>query len=88
MPPLTQQISSSVCHNGLKYSTLTSGLDGPESHQDLKNVVGKDIKDNYVMIYIKGAPDMPRCAVSSLAVRVLKVYDVPFGARNILENPS
>ncbi|KAI9077087.1 hypothetical protein K1719_040909 [Acacia pycnantha] len=31
---------------------------------------------------------MPRCGFSSLDVRVLKLYDVPFGARNILENPE
>ncbi|XP_028756911.1 monothiol glutaredoxin-S15, mitochondrial-like isoform X1 [Neltuma alba] len=79
-------ISSSVCHNGLRYST--SVPDGPASHEDLKSVVEKDIKDNSVMIYMKGLPDMPRCGFSSLAVRVLKVYDVPFSARNILENPE
>lgn len=36
----------------------------------------QDIKDNSVMIYMKGVPDMPRCGFSSLAVRVLKVYGI------------
>ncbi|KAF7823348.1 monothiol glutaredoxin-S15, mitochondrial [Senna tora] len=82
-------IFASVCHNGIEYSTLPNR---PESHEEfeatVKNVVEKDIKDNSVMIYMKGVPDIPRCGFSSLAVRVLKLYDVPFGARNILENPE
>ncbi|XAR48813.1 hypothetical protein NMG60_11031768 [Bertholletia excelsa] len=40
------------------------------------------------MIYMKGVPDLPRCGFSALAVRVLKEYDVPLSARNILEDPE
>jgi len=34
----------------------------------------QDVKDNPVMLYMKGVPDMPQCGFSSLAVRVLKHY--------------
>ncbi|KAF6171940.1 hypothetical protein GIB67_011837 [Kingdonia uniflora] len=34
----------------------------------------QDVKENAVMIYMKGVPDMPQCGFSSLAVRVLKEY--------------
>ncbi|CAL5347737.1 unnamed protein product [Camellia sinensis] len=47
-----------------------------------------DVKDNPVMLYINGVLDLPRCGFSSLAVRVLKEYNVPLSARNILENPE
>ena len=36
--------------------------------------VFQDVKENPVMIYMKGVPEMPRCGFSSLAVRVLKEY--------------
>uniref|UniRef100_M1CRX9 Monothiol glutaredoxin-4 n=1 Tax=Solanum tuberosum TaxID=4113 RepID=M1CRX9_SOLTU len=47
-----------------------------------------DVKENPVMIYMKGVPDLPRCGFSSLAVRVLKEYNAPISARNILEDPE
>lgn len=34
----------------------------------------QDVKDNPVMLYMKGVPDLPQCGFSSLAVRVLKHY--------------
>nr|AFK34820.1 unknown [Medicago truncatula] len=40
------------------------------------------------MIYMKGVPDFPQCGFSSLAVKVLKQYDVPLSARNILQDPE
>lgn len=54
----------------------------------LENIVEQDVKENPVMIYMKGVPDLPRCGFSSLAVRVLKEYNVPISARNILEDPE
>uniref|UniRef100_A0A7N0SX50 Glutaredoxin domain-containing protein n=2 Tax=Kalanchoe fedtschenkoi TaxID=63787 RepID=A0A7N0SX50_KALFE len=57
-----------------------------DSFHSLKDVVELDVKDNPVMIYMKGVPDQPRCGFSSLAVRVLKEYNVPISARNILED--
>ncbi|KAI8004515.1 hypothetical protein LOK49_LG08G01077 [Camellia lanceoleosa] len=52
----------------------------------LKDIVEQDVKDNLVMLYMKGVPDLPQCGFSSPAVRVLKEYDVPLSARNILED--
>ncbi|CAN1343843.1 Monothiol glutaredoxin-S15, mitochondrial [Linum perenne] len=39
-----------------------------------KVLVCKDVRDNPVMIYMKGVPEFPQCGFSSLAVRVLKLY--------------
>ncbi|XP_021829046.1 monothiol glutaredoxin-S15, mitochondrial-like isoform X2 [Prunus avium] len=54
----------------------------------LKELVEQDVKDNPVMLYMKGVPEVPQCGFSSLAVRVLKQYAVPLSARNILEDPE
>ncbi|XP_047314695.1 monothiol glutaredoxin-S15, mitochondrial [Impatiens glandulifera] len=88
-----------INHNGSRYfSTLPND---PDTHEDfrpanktkdsgfsLKDIVEQDIKENPVMIYMKGVPELPRCGFSSLAVRVLKEYNVPLSARNILEDPE
>ncbi|KAK3026091.1 hypothetical protein RJ639_040763 [Escallonia herrerae] len=73
----------------------------PDTHEDfqptnklessglsLKDIVEQDVKDNSVMIYMKGEPALPRCGFSSLAVKVLREYKVPLAARNILEDPE
>ncbi|CAN0862818.1 Monothiol glutaredoxin-S15, mitochondrial [Linum grandiflorum] len=83
----------------MKYSTTVPS--DPDTHDDfrpsnkleksdlaLKDIVEQDVRDNPVMIYMKGVPEFPQCGFSSLAVRVLKLYNVPISARNILENPE
>ncbi|KAB2008171.1 hypothetical protein ES319_D10G080600v1 [Gossypium barbadense] len=93
----SRNVIGSFYPSGLKYSTSVPG--DPGTHEDfrptnkiqssdvsLKDVVEQDVKENPVMIYMKGVPDFPQCGFSSLAVRVLKHYNVPLSARNILED--
>ncbi|OMP00147.1 Glutaredoxin [Corchorus olitorius] len=95
----SRNVLGSVYQNGLKYSTTVPS--DPDTHEDfkptnkvqgsaasLKDVVEQDVKENPVMIYMKGVPDFPQCGFSSLAVRVLKHYNAPISARNILEDPE
>ncbi|MBA0663833.1 hypothetical protein Goklo_003917 [Gossypium klotzschianum] len=98
-PLSSRNVIGSFYPSGLKYSTSVPG--DPDTHEDfrptnkiqssdvsLKDVVEQDVKENPVMIYMKGVPDFPQCGFSSLAVRVLKHYNVPLSARNILEDPE
>jgi len=52
----------------------------------LKQRIENDIKNNKVMLYMKGTPDEPQCGFSAQVVSVLKSYDVPFETFNILED--
>ncbi|XP_028125533.1 monothiol glutaredoxin-S15, mitochondrial-like isoform X3 [Camellia sinensis] len=91
--------AGSFNHHGIQYSTTVPN--DPDIHKDfrptnklessglsLKDIVEQDAKDNPVMLYMKGVPDLPRCGFSSLSVRVLKEYNVHLSARNILEGPE
>ncbi|KAH9666535.1 Monothiol glutaredoxin-S15 [Citrus sinensis] len=93
------EVSGSLYRNGMKYSTDVPN--DPDTHEDfrptskvdasglsLKEVVEQDVKENPVMLYMKGVPEFPQCGFSSLAVRVLGAYNVPISARNILEDPE
>ncbi|KAJ6801418.1 monothiol glutaredoxin-S15, mitochondrial isoform X2 [Iris pallida] len=86
-------------HQGLKFSTRITG--DSDTHEDFRptsnlqdsgitvqDVVMQDVKENQVMLYIKGTTDAPRCGFSALAVKVLQQYKVPISARNILEDPQ
>ncbi|KAI4381954.1 hypothetical protein MLD38_007969 [Melastoma candidum] len=90
-------VSASFSHAGIR--RFASVPDDPDTHEDfkptdkvqssgisVKDVVEQDVKENPVMIYMKGVPEFPQCGFSSLAVRVLKQYNVPLSARNILED--
>ncbi|RZC80828.1 hypothetical protein C5167_043400 [Papaver somniferum] len=77
---LRTMVSGSFCGEGVPTNKAAN------SDISLKDIVQQDIKENPVMIYMKGVPDQPRCGFSSLAVRVLNEYNVPLSARNILEN--
>ncbi|XP_024972214.1 monothiol glutaredoxin-S15, mitochondrial-like [Cynara cardunculus var. scolymus] len=91
--------SGPFLRHGMQFST--SVPNDPDTHDDfkptnkiensgitLKDIVEQDVKDNHVMIYMKGDPEQPRCGFSSLAVRVLSEYRVPIHSRNILEDPE
>eukprot|EP00252_Welwitschia_mirabilis_P018221 TRINITY_DN404_c0_g1_i3.p1 TRINITY_DN404_c0_g1~~TRINITY_DN404_c0_g1_i3.p1 ORF type:complete len:191 (+),score=45.14 TRINITY_DN404_c0_g1_i3:153-725(+) len=53
----------------------------PNEVPSAREVVEKDVKENSVMIYMKGVPDAPRCGFSALAVSVLKQH----GSTSIME---
>ena len=48
----------------------------------------KDIKNNPVILYMKGTKDMPMCGFSSSVVQILNHYDVEFKDVNVLEDPE
>ncbi|XP_024980478.1 monothiol glutaredoxin-S15, mitochondrial-like [Cynara cardunculus var. scolymus] len=91
--------SGPFLRHGMQFST--SVPNDPDTHDDfkptnklensgitLKDIVEQDVKDNHVMIYMKGDPEQPRCGFSSLAVGVLSEYRVPIHSKNILEDPE
>ncbi|XP_057454207.1 monothiol glutaredoxin-S15, mitochondrial [Lotus japonicus] len=94
---LRRPLNGSFYNYRMRYSTTVSN--DSDTHDDFKpanklensgtsleNIVEQDVKDNPVMIYMKGVPEYPQCGFSSLAVRVLNLYDVSISARNILED--
>jgi monothiol glutaredoxin len=49
--------------------------------------IQQQLKDNPVIIYMKGTPELPRCGFSARAVQALKATGVAFASVDILENP-
>ncbi|KAL3644187.1 Monothiol glutaredoxin-S15, mitochondrial [Castilleja foliolosa] len=95
---MSEKASGSFYQSILCFST--SVPNDPDTHEDflptnkiqnsgpttLKDIVEKDVKENHVMIYMKGVPEVPQCGFSALAVKVLQEYNIPVGARNILRD--
>jgi monothiol glutaredoxin len=46
------------------------------------------IKDNRIILYMKGTPEAPQCGFSAKAVRALQACKAEFTTVDILENPD
>jgi len=55
---------------------------------ELIEQIKNDIKDNPVILYMKGTKEMPMCGFSSTVIRVLNMYDINFKDVNVLEDPN
>lgn len=55
---------------------------------DVMQVIDQQIKQNPVILYMKGTPQFPQCGFSAQAVEVLTQIGRPFAFVNILEAPE
>lgn len=55
-----------------------------ETLQEIKN----EVRDNPIMVYMKGTPDFPQCGFSNRVVQIFKQLGVPFEARDVLKDPD
>lgn len=56
----------------------------PKIRQKIEN----DVKNNKVMLYMKGTPDAPQCGFSARAVDILRQHNVKFHSFNIFEDEA
>lgn len=50
--------------------------------------IDADIKNNPVLLYMKGTADFPQCGFSAVVVQILKSLQVPFKEVNVLADPE
>jgi len=56
--------------------------------ESVKQRIENDVKNNTIMLYMKGSPDDPQCGFSSQTVKIIREYNVPFKAFNVLEDEA
>ena len=56
--------------------------------QNVVERIEQDIKNNDVVLYMKGTPVFPQCGFSAAVVQVLSHVGVKFKGINILEDPG
>jgi len=52
----------------------------------LRTKIEAQIKNNKIIVYMKGTPDMPQCGFSAATVQVLRSLGYPFATVNVLED--
>jgi monothiol glutaredoxin len=52
--------------------------------EDVFTKIDGKVKNNKVMVYMKGTPDFPQCGFSAHTVDILKSYGFPFASEDVL----
>ncbi|HEU0193081.1 MAG TPA: Grx4 family monothiol glutaredoxin [Gaiellales bacterium] len=55
--------------------------------EQIREEIETAIRQNRVMLFMKGTPDMPRCGFSAQTVRCLQLAGAEFAAIDILPDP-
>src|SRR2546429_2715928 len=55
---------------------------------DVVDEIAREVKDNKVVVYMKGTPSFPMCGFSAATVQVLREVGVPFKAIDVLAEPE
>jgi monothiol glutaredoxin len=53
----------------------------------IRNAIAEAIRDNNVILFMKGTPDAPACGFSARTVAALQALNTPFAAVDILPDP-
>ena len=55
---------------------------------DAKSRIDEIVKNNQVVLFMKGTPLFPQCGFSSRAITILEHLDVPFESVDVLQDPE
>jgi monothiol glutaredoxin len=55
---------------------------------DAQARIAQDVKENDVLLYMKGSPVFPQCGFSAMAVQILSSLGAKFKAVDVLANPE
>lgn len=67
-----------------RYTELLEG----ELKVDINERIEKQLRENKVLLFMKGTPDFPQCGFSGQTVMALKSIGKPFAYVNIFEDPE
>ena len=55
---------------------------------DAKSRIDEIVKNNQVVLFMKGTPLFPQCGFSSRAITILEHLEVPFESVDVLQDPE
>jgi monothiol glutaredoxin len=57
------------------------------SDTQIRDAIAEAIKDNDIILFMKGSPDAPACGFSARTVGMLQALETPFTAVDVLPDP-
>ena len=55
---------------------------------DIHNQIAELVKNNDIVLFIKGTPDFPQCGFSGKVIHLLRQCDAKFTSVNVLDDPD
>ena len=55
---------------------------------DILQKIESDIKNNKVVIFMKGTPEAPMCGFSAASIKILQSFPYPFKGVDVIANPD
>ena len=56
--------------------------------EEVLSKIEQQVKNNKVMLYMKGNPNAPQCGFSAHTVEILRSYGIPFETADVLADPA
>ncbi|HEY2987746.1 MAG TPA: Grx4 family monothiol glutaredoxin [Candidatus Binatia bacterium] len=56
--------------------------------EDVLSKIDQQVKNNKVMLFMKGDPNAPQCGFSAHTVEILQSYGYPFATADVLADPA
>lgn len=53
-----------------------------------KDAIDKMVKNNKVVVFMKGVPEQPRCGFSNAVVQILRMHGVNYDSHDVLADES
>ncbi len=60
----------------------------PVQGGDVTERISSAIKDNRILIFMKGNPDFPQCGFSAATIEVFNQLGEPYATRDVLQDPE
>jgi len=60
----------------------------PDTQPDVVQEIEREIRQNKILVYMKGTPRFPMCGFSAATVEVLNEIGLPFKAVDVLAEPE
>lgn len=54
----------------------------------IQEQIAKEVKDNKIVIFMKGLPEAPQCGFSAKIVEILNTFKQPYKAIDVLSDPN
>lgn len=70
--------------SGLKNSHLITSL----YSTNIAEEIGQMVKNNKIVVFMKGVPEQPRCGFSNAVVQILRMHGVKYEALDVLSDES
>ncbi|CAG9100987.1 unnamed protein product [Plutella xylostella] len=72
-----------VYNNTLRLSARTFAAEA-----NVNEKIDKLVKNNKVVVFMKGVPDAPRCGFSNAVVQIMRMHAVPYESHDVLSDEA